>query len=193
MFTFWLDPEMTSEATSPYPVTYNGTGSVDIVLYYGSNDAQETVVSVTDAPITLTPVSMLEKWKPRKYYKAGEIIEPTVSNGFMYKCTTPGTSGDGEPEWGAGHVGTTINSGTAQFTHYGAKFVPSDVRLALNRAGLDKADDGSGVSLGKSLQGGSPIAIYMRLTNRFTDVRNDSTDPCIYIGTNKLRFSKQAI
>lgn len=192
MFTFWLDPEMTSEATSPYPVTYNGTGSVDMVLYYGSNDPQESVTSLTDELITLMPVSTLQKWEPAKYYKTGDIIEPAISNGLMYKCTTSGTSGDGEPDWGSGHIGTAINSGTAQFTQYGEKFIPNDVRMALSKSGLDSADAGAGVSLGKSLQGGAPVAIYIRMTNRFTSVRSDSTDPCIYIGTNKVQFSKKA-
>ncbi|PIT48529.1 hypothetical protein [Snodgrassella alvi] len=192
MFTFWLDPEMTSEATSPYPILYNGTGSVDVVLYYGSNDPQETIVSLTDAPITLTPISMLEKWTPAKYYKLGDIIEPTVSNGLMYKCAEPGTSGDGEPDWGTGRVGSAVNSGTAQFINYGAKFVPSDVRLALSRSGLDEAESGAGISLGQSMRGGAPIAVYLRITNRFIDVRSDSTDPCIFIGTNKVRLSKKA-
>ena len=192
MFTFWANPEMTAEVTSPYPIVYNGTGSVDIVMYYGSNDADEILTSATSEPITLMPINKLEKWESARYYKVGDIIEPVIANGQMYKCTIPGTSGHTEPEWQT-KPAAVISSGTAQFISYGAKFVCSDVKMALSRTGLDTADAGGSISLGQSMRGGAPIAIYIRITNRFNNLRSDTTDPCISIGTNKVILTKRPI
>lgn len=48
----------------------------------------------------------------------GEMIKPTSSNGYVYRCSTGGTSGGAEPTWGTTIQGTT-NDGTVVWTNVG--------------------------------------------------------------------------
>src|SRR3954463_10741507 len=36
-------------------------------------------------------------WQPARPYGVGDLVSPTVANGFVYRCTVAGTSGPGEP------------------------------------------------------------------------------------------------
>jgi hypothetical protein len=38
-------------------------------------------------------------WAASTSYAVGDFVVPTVSNGYRYRCTEPGTSGTAEPSW----------------------------------------------------------------------------------------------
>ena len=46
-----------------------------------------------------------------KVYRLGDIVRPTIDNGYYYVCTINGISGSTEPTWNQ----TTTKSGTASF------------------------------------------------------------------------------
>jgi hypothetical protein len=50
-------------------------------------------------------------------YTQGEIVKPTTANGFVYICSTAGTSAAAEPAWGTTLKGETT-SNTAKFRAY---------------------------------------------------------------------------
>lgn len=61
-------------------------------------------------------------WVASTAYVVGDIVRPTVNNGYFYKCTTAGTSGSSEPTWGTTVGGTT--SDTAVWTCYNQDDLP---------------------------------------------------------------------
>lgn len=55
------------------------------------------------------------KWQANTAYTATQYIAPTSWNGYIYKCSTGGTTSSIEPTWGTVTSGTT-SSGGAEFT-----------------------------------------------------------------------------
>jgi hypothetical protein len=53
-------------------------------------------------------------WTASTAYLVGDVVKPTTPNGFIYECTTAGTSGGTQPTW-ATTAGATVNDGTAQW------------------------------------------------------------------------------
>lgn len=58
----------------------------------------------------LNLINLRAPWKAGYKYNIGEIVLPTLSNGYYYKCTTAGQSGTSEPNWGTSTNG--ISDGT---------------------------------------------------------------------------------
>lgn len=50
-------------------------------------------------------------WSPSTTYSLGQRVRPTAPNGYVYECTTAGSSGTTEPSWG-----TTIGGQTSEGT-----------------------------------------------------------------------------
>jgi phage baseplate assembly protein W len=50
-------------------------------------------------------------WSASKSYLINQLIRPTTSNGFTFKCLIPGVSGSIEPSWPA-IIGTAVNDGS---------------------------------------------------------------------------------
>lgn len=77
-------------------------------------------------PIDLTRdgakrLSETSAWVASTVYALGAYVKPTVANGFVYKCTTAGTSHTVEPTWGTTEGGTTSEGGgTCVWTAYRA-------------------------------------------------------------------------
>lgn len=46
----------------------------------------------------------------------GQTTVPATPNGYMYRCTTGGTTGSGEPSWNTSTSGGTTTDGTAVWT-----------------------------------------------------------------------------
>ncbi|PIT21754.1 hypothetical protein [Snodgrassella alvi] len=180
-FMLYADEKMQKPAD--IRLAFNGTGILDTVLYFGSNQSDEVLKPQTDAQIILKPVDLIKKWQPNKFYYWNNIIEPSHPNGYIYRCTTQGRTGSEEPRWWIDNGGSGA-SGSARFTVLGEAYRHTDIKLSLTQAGLDSAVGGAGVELGAQLQGGNAIAVYMRVANKSYDLRNDFTDACRGLATN---------
>jgi len=53
-------------------------------------------------------------WVKSRSYGSGNVVSPTVANGYTYTCITAGTSGGTEPAWSTTLGGTTVD-GTARW------------------------------------------------------------------------------
>lgn len=67
-------------------------------------------------------------WAASTAYSEGDFVEPTTANGFIYRCTTAGTSGSTEPTWPTTE-GDTVSDGTVVWTCH-------DNTIALNASGV---------------------------------------------------------
>ena len=182
-FSLYTDEQMTSEAVSPYQLDFNGTGKNEFRLYFGSPYSYETLRPKSDRQIMLIPASRLKKWQPDSGYGFGNIVEPTVANGCMYKVIGNGRTSSNEPAWST-EPDSQCSSGGVVFINIGAKFQPEDIRLSLTQSGLDKAEPGAFLPLGGQLQGGKAIPVFIRITNSDNTPRSDRSDPCISIRLN---------
>ncbi|KKM73893.1 hypothetical protein LCGC14_1405840, partial [marine sediment metagenome] len=100
-------------------------------------------------------------WVQNTAYSVGDLAKPTSSNGFVFKCTTAGTSGGSEPTWDTDIQDTTADN-TVVWTNVGKEitsyshclnytvtwdsedtvvdvlFIGDFYRIALNDSRLDK-------------------------------------------------------
>ena len=182
-FTLYADEQMTREAISPYQLDFNGTGKNEFRLYFGSPYSYETLRPKSDEQIMLIPASRLKKWEPNSGYSFGNIVEPIVSNGYMYESISNGRTSSNEPVWPT-VVNDWCSSGGVHFLCLGAKFQLENIRMSLTQNGLDKATPGAFLPLGEQLQGGKPITVFIRVTNDDSTPRSDRSDPCISIRLN---------
>lgn len=74
------------------------------VLFTG-NYVQASIVNATDGNTFTT-------WTASNAYSVGNLIVPTISNGYYYQCITSGTSGTIEPSWSTSTI-NTVTDGTA--------------------------------------------------------------------------------
>lgn len=54
-------------------------------------------------------------WAPSEAQAVGDLVVPSTLNGYLYRCTTAGTTGTTEPSWPT-TVGNTVSDGTAVWT-----------------------------------------------------------------------------
>lgn len=54
-------------------------------------------------------------WAPGESQAVGDLLVPSTLNGYLYRCTTAGTTGATEPTWPT-VVGNTVTDGTAVWT-----------------------------------------------------------------------------
>lgn len=188
-FKLYTDKTMRNDAwTLLY--NYKSTGSVDTELYFGSPNPYEILTPVEDEQITLTPVNLADEWKPNQVYAVNQIIAPVKAGGYMYRCIKAARGSAEEPEWwqtGTGYVGNAL------FMCLGLVFRYTDIKLALNKKDLDTAIGGEGIKLGKQLQGGVAIPVYIRDTNTSYDNRDDKTDACRGLELNQIITTSDSI
>lgn len=77
-----------------------------------------------------------QAWVANKSYTIGEVVRPSTANGFVYECTTAGTSGAVAPTFTATE-GATVNDGTVVWTAIKIDHKPSTKEI------LGVANDGS--------------------------------------------------
>jgi hypothetical protein len=65
-------------------------------------------------------------WQNSHAYAQGDMVKPTTANGFIYICSTAGTSAATEPTWGTTLKGETTSS-TAKFRAYNVGRVYSSI------------------------------------------------------------------
>jgi prepilin-type N-terminal cleavage/methylation domain-containing protein len=71
------------------------------------------------------PTNAVPQWLSITPYGLGAVVVPATANGFLYRCTTPGISGNAPPTWNTG-AGSTTNDGTVVWTQFGATGVSFD-------------------------------------------------------------------
>jgi flagellar hook protein FlgE len=100
---------------------YDSLGDSHVVTVDFTKTAANTwgyTMSVPGADVGVNPST----WSSATEYTAGQTIVPNPANGYMYKCTTAGTSGATAPTFltGAGATVTDGNAITGAFSSNGA-------------------------------------------------------------------------
>jgi hypothetical protein len=85
---------------------------------FDTEDKSLLVVSVEqtvdNGSVTITPIVYNDyagaAWTGTASKAVGDLVAPTVANGYAYECTTSGTTGGTEPTWGTTPGGTTSDN-----------------------------------------------------------------------------------
>lgn len=163
----------------------------DTQLWLGSVNALNQLQAASDLgvdQITITPTDILPVWEADTAYIVGDRVQPTVSDGFVYKCTTAGTSDSSEPSWNVGGIGSTTVDNTAVWTKVSAKHPTTEIKLALTQIGLDSAVAGDPLDLGATIPGGDDNAVtfWVRIDNTVTNIANDTSHEELDIFINEV-------
>ena len=193
-FMFYTD----SGLTTPYTGTtalINKTDFSDnpqsFLLYFGSATSGrklQTQTSPGSNQVILTPTDIASKWAVATAYTVGNIIEPTTANGYIYICTTAGTSNaTTEPTWPTTVSNTVTDGSTAIWTCYAPRHSVNEIRLALaGGSTLTAATPGAALNLGATIYSGSSnaVAVYFSVTNGCAVVNTNVGYPTIGININ---------
>ncbi len=158
-------------------------------LYLGSNLSTRQL-QASSSPgvnnITFTPVDILPIWVANTAYIIGNKIQPIGGNGFVYECTTAGTSNSSQPSWPTSPIGTTVADNGVIWTLISAHHAITEVKLALTSGGVAGATPGAALTLGPTITGGviNALAIYGSITNTVTAVANNIGNEEIGININ---------
>lgn len=196
-FKFYTDSGLTSAFSNLYQLVHQTNLSdnpQDFTLYFGSN-ATATKLQATSSPgvaqITLTPADIEGVWASGStVWILGQIIEPTSSNGFIYRCTTAGTgAASTEPTWPTS-INSTVIDGTAVWTCYAVKHPATEIKLAATGgSGLTAATGGAAFNLGTTIQSGvaNAVPVHIRVTNTVTTVNSNTGYPQLGLNINAVQ------
>ena len=152
------------------------------VFYLGSpNDLIKLVAK--SGNIRIYPVIQLPEIEREKEYplmKNNDFIQM----GYTYRLIQGGITATEPPVYPL-VLGAEIKDGTAVFKCVSKAHNIKELKLALSEKQLETAVAGAGVSLGKELTGGTPIAIYYELKNSVDNVFNDFQTPQLGIEINE--------
>lgn len=193
-FSLWNDSALTDEFNGTLTIVHEtdlSDNPQDFTLYLGSTLDERQLQAASSpgvANITLTPTDILPEWEAGTSYVEGDKIQPTGGgNGFVYKCTTSGTSHASiEPTWPTVTIGTTVTDNTCVWELNSAHHEPTEIKLALSSGGLGSATGGAALNVATTVTGGSAnaVAIYIRITNAVTNVANNTGNPEIGLTLN---------
>lgn len=195
-FKFYTDSGLTSVFSNLYQLVHKtdlSDNPQDFQLWFGSN-ATGTQLQAVSSPgvtqISLTPSDIEGKWTAgATVWILGQIIEPSTSNGFIYKCTTAGTGAAvTEPIWPTS-INSTVVDGTAVWTCYAAKHNATEIKLAATAGGLPSATGGAAMNLGTTILSGSANAVQVniRVTNLVTTVNSNIGYPQLGLVINAVQ------
>lgn len=194
-FKLYEDSALSIPFSGTLQLTHNSDlseGAQDFVLYFGSTDSARELEANSNPgtdDIELSPTDLLPNWAAAVSRSLGDLIEPSTPNGYVYECTTSGTShASTEPTWPTSGLGSTVTDGTAVWTFRGAKHLTTEIKLASTNDGLAGATPGAALSLGTNLAGGVANAeeIHIRITNAVTVIRNNAAHAEIGININEV-------
>lgn len=163
---FFSDVGLSSQITSkPFTQKNDGTSDpLDAVVYFGLPNASKKVQADSDPgvdQITISISTAISSWVASTAYVVNDIMQPPTPNGYKYKCTVAGTSGASEPTYTT-TIGSTFTDGTATWLCYDEIHQSSEIKIATSLAGLDSATGGASLDIGTTVNGGTPIAVWMR-------------------------------
>jgi len=163
---FFLDSGLSQAAVSrTFTQKEDGSSNpVDALLYFGCPNAAKKAQAESNPgtdPITLSLVTAINPWAASTAYNVGDIVQPTVANGYKYKCVAAGTSGVSEPTWPTTLGSQLIDNGVTWLC-LDTIHVASEFKLSTSQAGLDTAVAGAPLEVGATLNGGTPISIHLR-------------------------------
>jgi hypothetical protein len=140
--------------------------------------------------ITLTPTDAIVDWAVATAYSLNDRVEPTTPNGYVYECTTAGTShASVEPTWPTTGIGTsTVSDGTAVWTLLSARHEITEVKLASSNAGLTAATGGAALAIGTSVTSevANQYEVHYRITNAVTNVADNTGKVAITLDLNTI-------
>ncbi len=198
-FKFYTDTGLTIPFSGLYQLTNQTDFSdnpQDFTLYFGSAQTvgTRTLQAVSNPgvdQITLTPADIEQVWTVATSYALGALIEPTVSNGYIYKCTTAGTShASTQPTWPTSVGSTVTDNSSIVWTCYAPKHPATEIKLALTGgSGLTAATGGAALNLGTAINCGSAnkVTVHIRITNTVSQVNNNTGFPQLGISINSVQ------
>jgi len=194
-FDLYTDSGLTTAFTGTLTFTHLTSLSdnpQDGVLYLGSTNSARKLQANSDPGvdnITVTPTDNIDDWAGTTAYSLNDRVEPTTPNGYVYECTTAGTSSGSEPTWPTTGIGSsTVSDGTVVWTLLSARHEITEVKLATTSGGLSGATGGAALSLGNTINGGSGNAaeIHYRITNAVTNVADNTGYAAITLNINTV-------
>ena len=197
-FKLFNDAALTSAFSGTLQLTHNSDFSdnpQDFVLYLGSPNTLrklQTNVNPNVDNILLTPTDLVTNWAASGVRTLGQLIEPTSANGFVYQCTTAGTShASVQPTWPVTGIGSTVSDGTAVWTFLGVKHLVAEIILGLSAASLANNSPGAALSVATNINGGTAgaIPIHIRVVNAVPNIRNNAGHAEIGVNINVVRES----
>ncbi len=198
-FKFYTDSGLTVAFSNLYQLvnqTDLSDNPQDFTLYFGSAQAAgaRTLQAVSNPGvdnITLTPTDIEPDWTVATSYSLGTIIEPTTDNGYIYKCTTAGTShATTEPTWPTSINSTVTDNSSVVWTCYAARHPVTEIKMAATGgSGLTAATGGAAYSLGATITSGvaNAVTVHFRFTNTVTTVNNNTGYPQLGININAVQ------
>lgn len=159
-------------------------------LYFGSTASShqlQTQTSPGTNQITLTPANISAVWQSAHAYTVGNLIQPTSPDGWVFKCTTAGTSSGSQPTWPLS-VGSTVTDGTVVWTNYMPYHPATEIRVSLSSPATS-ATPGASINLGTTLNSGSAnaIPVYIAITNAVAQICDTTGYPQIGLNINAVQ------
>lgn len=195
-FDLFTDSAQTTAFTGTLTFTHYtdlSDGTQDGVLYLGSNTAGRKIEANSNPGvdnITLTPTDGITDWATATAYSLNDRVEPTTPNGYVYECTTAGTShASTEPTWPTTGIGSsTVSDGTAVWTLLSARHEITEVKLASTSGGLPGATGGAALTIGTSVTSevANQYEIHYRITNAVTNVADNTSYAAITLNLNTI-------
>lgn len=151
------------------------------VFYFGSPNDLIKLVAKSDNIRIFPKIQLPEIERETEYplTKHNDFIQM----GYTYRLIQSGITAAQPPVYPL-VLGAEISDGTAVFKCVSKAHNVKELKLALSEKLLETAVAGAGVSLGKELTGGTPIAIYYELTNSVDNVFNDFQTPQLGVEIN---------
>lgn len=161
-------------------------------LYWGSTATAHTLQTQTSPgtnQITLTPANISAVWQSTYAYTLGNLIQPVSANGWVYKCTTAGTSAGSAPTFPLS-VGSTVTDGSVVWTNYMPYHPATEIQVSLT-APATSATAGASINLGTTLTSGvaNAIPVYIAITNNVANVCDTTGYPQIGLNINAVQES----
>lgn len=194
-FDLYTDSGLTTAFTGTLTFTHFtdlSDNPQDGVLYLGSTNSARKLQANSDPGvdnITVTPTDGIDDWAATTAYSLNDRVEPTTPNGYVYECTTAGTSAGSEPTWPTTGIGSsTVSDGTVVWTLLSARHEITEVKLATTSGGLAGATGGAALSLGNTINGGTgnAVEIHYRITNAVTNVADNTGYAAITLNINTV-------